>query len=239
MARFLTADAFEMPERHLELLPFRFERRQKDYLVSNIVGDFLALTHDEFDRLANLRIAPGDELYEKTYAAHLVTRGGQHAQHQLLALRLRSRMAFLRHVTPLHIFVVTLRCEHSCPYCQVSRQSTDRSLYDMSEETAQRALQIALDSPSTRIKIEFQGGEPLLNFPLIEKIVLRANAGAAGKKLDFVIASNLALLTDEHLAFCKEQGVLLSTSLDGPADLHNKNPSSTRRKQPRSGCEGD
>jgi sulfatase maturation enzyme AslB (radical SAM superfamily) len=38
-----------------------------------------------------------------------------------------------------------------------------------------------------------------------------------------VIASNLALLTDEHLAFCKAHKVLLSTSLDGPADLHNKN----------------
>src|SRR5258707_110937 len=225
MARFQTAEAFEVPAKRLELLPFRFERRAEDYLVSNMVGDFVALTHDEFDRLADLRLAPGDGLYEKTYAAHLVTREGQHAQHQLLALRLRSCMAFLRHVTPLHLFVVTLRCEHSCPYCQVSRQSTDRSRYDMSEETAQRALKIALDSPSSRIKIEFQGGEPLLNFGLIEKIVLAAKAAAqaSGKTLDFVIASNLALLTDEHLAFCKAQGVLLSTSLDGPADLHNKN----------------
>src|SRR4051812_34185905 len=225
MARFQTADAFEVPEKRLELLPFRFERRQNEYLLSNMVGDFVALTHDEFDRLVELRLAPGDGLYEKTYAAHLVTREGQHAQHQLLALRLRSRMAFLRHVTPLHLFVVTLRCEHSCPYCQVSRQSTDRSRYDMSEETAQQALRIALDSPSARIKIEFQGGEPLLNFALIEKIVVAAKAAApaAGKVLDFVIASNLALLTDEHLSFCKAQGVLLSTSLDGPADLHNKN----------------
>jgi uncharacterized protein len=106
----------------------------------------------------------------------------------------------------------------------VSRQNTDRSRYDMNEETACRALQIALDSPSSRIKIEFQGGEPLLNFDLIEKIVLAAKrlAPASGKKLDFVIASNLALLTDEHLAFCKAHDVLLSTSLDGPADLHNK-----------------
>jgi uncharacterized protein len=225
MSRFQSADAFEVLEKRLELLPFRFERRAEDYLVSNMVGDFVALTHDEFERLAELRLAPGDGLYEKTYAAHLVTREGQHAQHQLLALRLRSRMAFLRHVTPLHLFVVTLRCEHSCPYCQVSRQSTDRSLYDMSEETAQRALKIALDSPSARIKIEFQGGEPLLNFTLIEKIVVAAKtaAPAADKTLDFVIASNLALLTDEHLAFCRTQGVLLSTSLDGPADLHNKN----------------
>jgi uncharacterized protein len=226
MARFMTADAFNALDKPIEYLPFRFERRTHDYLVSNMVGDFVTLTHEEFHKLSDLRMTPDDELYKKAYRAHLVTRTGQQAQHQLLALRLRSRMAFLRDVTPLHIFVVTLRCEHSCPYCQVSRQSTDRSRYDMSDEMAQRALAIALDSPSARIKIEFQGGEPLLNFPLIAKIVTAAESSAAakaGKKIDFVIASNLALLSDEHLAFCKQHDVLLSTSLDGPADLHNKN----------------
>ena len=140
MARFATADAFELPEKSVELLPFRFERRVKDYLVANMVGDFVPLTFDEFSRFSELRIKPGDTLYEKLYAAHLITRQGQEAQQQLLALRLRSRMSFLRHVTPLHLFVVTLRCEHSCPYCQVSRQSSDRSRYDMSEDTAHRAI---------------------------------------------------------------------------------------------------
>lgn len=33
-------------------------------------------------------------------------------------------MAFLPELTRLHLFVVTLRCEHSCPYGQVSRQNT-------------------------------------------------------------------------------------------------------------------
>jgi len=95
----------------------------------------------------------------------------------------------------------------------------------MSEETAEKALRIALESPSSRIKIEFQGGEPMLNFPLIVKIVENAKASApkSGKQVDFVIASNLALLTDDILAFCKRNDVLLSTSLDGPADLHNRN----------------
>src|SRR5262249_45853255 len=54
-------------------------------------------------------------------------------------------------------------------------------------------------------------------------LAAKAAAPASGKKLDFVIASNLALLTDKHLIFCKAHDVLLSTSLDGPADLHNKN----------------
>ena len=86
-------------------------------------------------------------------------------------------------------------------------------------------MDIAFESPAVRIKIEFQGGEPLLNFPLISTIVsaAKAKAATADKKVDFVIASNLALLDETILAFCKENDVLLSTSLDGPADLHNKN----------------
>lgn len=225
MARFQPAEAFHAAADTLQLLPLRFERNGDSYLVSNMVGDFIRLSRDELDRLVDLRVHPGDGLYEKAYAAHLITGAGQTAQRQLLALRLRSRMAFLRQPTALHIFVVTLRCEHSCPYCQVSRQSTDRSAFDMSEATAEQALKIAFQSPSKRIKLEFQGGEPLLNFPLIAKIVeaAKAQAPAADKIVDFVITSNLALLDEAALAFCKANGIQLSTSLDGPADLHNRN----------------
>src|SRR5690242_11605730 len=193
MARFQSAEAYFAPKTSVRLLPFRFERSRGGYLVSNIVGDFVHLSSDEFGRLVEERITPGDGLYEKAYTSNLITRGGQTAQLQILAARLRSRLAFLREPTGLHMFVVTLRCEHSCPYCQVSRQSTDRSRFDMSESTAERGLRIALDSPRQRIKIEFQGGEPLLNFPLIEKIVHNAKASApkVGKSIDFVIASNL------------------------------------------------
>jgi uncharacterized protein len=226
MARFLAPEAFVPAAETLSLLPFNLERTgTSQYLVANMVGDFIRLTEDELHRLIDLEVKPGDGLYEKAYAAHLITGENQQAQRQLLALRLRSRMSFLRQITPLHIFVVTLRCEHSCPYCQVSRQSTDRSRFDMSEETAMRALDVAFSTPAGRIKIEFQGGEPLLNFPLIKFIVSAAQAGSRtkNKKVDFVIASNLALLNDEVLDFCKSNNVLLSTSLDGPADLHNKN----------------
>jgi His-Xaa-Ser system radical SAM maturase HxsB len=226
MARFLPPEAFVTASDELSLLPFNLERTGSgQYLVANMVGDFVRLTEDEIEKLTNLQVRPGDGLYEKAYAAHLLTNASQKSQLQILALRLRSRMSFLRHMTPLHAFVVTLRCEHSCGYCQVSRQSANRSRFDMSEETASRALDIAFQSHTRRIKIEFQGGEPLLNFPLIKTIVSEATrrSEVANKKVDFVIASNLALLDDTVLEFCKSNGVLLSTSLDGPADLHNKN----------------
>lgn len=95
----------------------------------------------------------------------------------------------------------------------------------MDEATASKALDIALSAPSPLIKLEFQGGEPLLNFELIRWIVLAAKKRAIplGKSLQFVITSNLALLNDDVLDFCAEHGILLSTSLDGPRDLHNKN----------------
>ncbi|MCP3393386.1 His-Xaa-Ser system radical SAM maturase HxsB [Bradyrhizobium sp. CCGB12] len=226
MSRFFLPGDFHGSNAPLQLLPLRFERTSaQQYLVSNIVGDFIRLDADEFQRLIDLRLNPGDGLYERAYSAHLVSREGQSAQHQILAMRLRTRMSFLRQPSALHMFVVTLRCEHSCPYCQVSRQSTDRSRFDMSEETAQRSLSIALQSPASRIKIEFQGGEPLLNFALIQKVVEAAKreAPTKGKEVDFVIASNLALLTDDILSFCRTNHVSLSTSLDGPPDLHNRN----------------
>ena len=224
MARFQEAGAFT-PTTDLQLLPLRFERLRGDrYLVNNFVGDGLLLNRRELDRIVSLDLAPGDGLYERAYEKLLVSTKGQRSQPQLLAMRLRSRMAFLKHPTALHIFVVTLRCEHSCPYCQVSRRSVDRERFDMSEETAMRALGVALSAPAPTIKIEFQGGEPLLNFPLIKQIVGWARRDVpAGKTLEFVIATNLALLDDNMLGFCRENSILLSTSLDGPADLHNQN----------------
>src|SRR5712675_2019575 len=191
MAGFREAAAFA-PATDLQLLPLRFERLRPDrYFVSNLVGEGLLLNREQLDRVVSLDLSPGDGLYERAYEKLLVSAKGQQSQLQLLAMRLRSRMAFLRQPTALHIFVVTLRCEHSCPYCQVSRRSVDRERFDMSEDTAIRALRIAFAAPTPTIKIEFQGGEPLLN--------------------------------DEVLDFCRVNSILLSTSLDGPGDLHNRN----------------
>ncbi|PTQ76751.1 His-Xaa-Ser system radical SAM maturase HxsB [Nitrosospira multiformis] len=95
----------------------------------------------------------------------------------------------------------------------------------MSQETADRSLDFVFKSPSPAIKIEFQGGEPLLNFPIIRYVVEKAKERNReyGKDLQFVITTNMSLLTDEVLAFCLAHDIHLSTSLDGPEDLHNRN----------------
>ncbi len=225
MSRFREPVAFQAANANWQLLPFRFERINSKVLVTNLVGEHLFLSADEFDRLAAGDLPTDSPLVRRLRAKHVIREGGDELPVELLAIKARTRYRRLAEFTSLHILVASLRCEHSCPYCQVSRQSSDRDAFDMSSGTAALALESAFRSPSQNIKIEFQGGEPLLNFELIEEVVAAAEARneTEHKNLGFVIATNLALLDDRVLDFCRAHDVYISTSLDGPADLHNKN----------------
>jgi uncharacterized protein len=217
--------ATSLPPHGWQLLPLRFHRLDADCVVlTNLVGEHVFVTPDELCAVADGTCAD-QELLARLRAAHLIQVPGETLPAELLAIKLRTRMRRLPDSTGLHIFVVTLRCEHTCRYCQVSRQSAAKSEFDMTEETARKALELAFRSPSPHLKIEFQGGEPLLNFPLVRWITAEAKRmnKEHGKDLAFVIATNLALLDEEILNFCAEDDVYLSTSLDGPQDLHNGN----------------
>src|SRR5205085_480325 len=126
---------------------------------------------------------------------------------ELLSVKYRTKQSLLKNFTALHIFVVSLRCDHSCPYCQVSRVSQDRAAFDMSRETADRAIDLMFRSPSPVLKVEFQGGESLLNFEVIRYIVQECKRRNDGRALEFVIATNLSPLNDEILEFCREHAV--------------------------------
>jgi uncharacterized protein len=214
-----------LPAHSWQLLPLRFHRIDADSLVlTNLVGEHVFVTPDELSTVVG-GICADQELLARLRAAHLIQVPGETLPAELLAIKLRTRMRRLPDSTGLHIFVVTLRCEHTCRYCQVSRQAAAKNEFDMTEETARRALELAFRSPSPQLKIELQGGEPLLNFPLVRWITAEAKRmnKEYGKDLAFVIATNLALLDEEILDFCAEEEIHISTSLDGPQDLHNSN----------------
>lgn len=214
-----------LPPRGWQLLPLRFHRFDDgSVLLTNLVGEHVFVSADELAAVVD-GTCQDQDLLARLRAAHLIQVPGETLPAELLAIKLRTRMRTLPDSTGLHIFVVTLRCEHTCRYCQVSRQSAAKSEFDMTKETAGKALELAFRSPSPHLKIEFQGGEPLLNFPLVRWITAEAKRmnQRYGKDLAFVIATNLALLDDEILDFCAQHDVHLSTSLDGPSDLHNAN----------------
>jgi uncharacterized protein len=212
-------------EENWDFLPFRFERMNGRVLLTNMVGEHVFIESDEFSLLADKTLPTDSTTFRRLRGKHIVRAVDEQVPLDLLAMKTRTRLRRLPEFTGLHMFVATLRCEHSCPYCQVSRQSSDKQRFDMSEETALQALQMTFTSPSRNIKIEFQGGEPLLNLPLLKFVVARALEmnQFEQRNLSFVIATNLALLDDEVIEFCRVNHIYLSTSLDGPADLHNKN----------------
>jgi uncharacterized protein len=225
--RFLPLSHFRESESSgYKLLPFRFTALDdRRYVLSNLVGDYMLATTDELQAIVHHGIPAGSDLYDQLRSKHFIYDADSAVAHELLGLKYRTKLSGLARFTALHMFVVTLRCDYSCQYCQVSRQTEDRSSYDMSAEIAKKSIDLTFQSPSPFIKIEFQGGEPLLNFELIKSIVCAAEErnAAERRQLQFVIASNLTHLSEEIFAFCADHEIYFSTSLDGPSDLHNSN----------------
>lgn len=227
MSRFVERAAFEKPLADgYRILPYRFMPLDGDsYVLTNMVGEFVVADRKDLEEFSRGELFYESELYKELKSKHFLIDKDSDVALDLLALKVRTSLGSLANFTGLHIFVVTLRCEHSCPYCQVSRANNDQREFDMTRETALKSLDLAFRSPSPAIKIEFQGGESLLNFDLIELIVEEASKRNETERRDlaFVIATNLAVLDDRALNFSARHDILISTSLDGPADLHNKN----------------
>ncbi|HGJ8973827.1 TPA: His-Xaa-Ser system radical SAM maturase HxsB [Pseudomonas aeruginosa] len=217
------------------LLPFRFMRfgdgTAHDVLITAETGEYLFLTDAQLRALLDKQLAPTNALYKDLLARHFIYEPRGHDPLPEMAAQYRSRKSFLLTGPALHIFVVTLRCNHSCQYCQVSRAPLAGDGHDLSEQDARDAVERMFESTSPVLTVEFQGGEPLLAFARIRQIVEHVveRNKAEQRDIQFVITSTLHHLTDEVLEFAKSHGILFSTSLDGPAALHNANrPTPTR-----------
>ncbi|MBF5043308.1 His-Xaa-Ser system radical SAM maturase HxsB [Aggregicoccus sp. 17bor-14] len=208
------------------LLPLRFLALDDSrYIVTNLVGEHLVLPRETVHALVRHELPMNSAAYAELKASHFVVDADSAVALDLLALKYRTKQAFLSQFTSLFMFVTTLRCEHSCRYCQVSRQSESKHEFDMTVETAKAAVDFMFKSPSPSLKVEFQGGESLLNFEIVKHIVARVEERNLQERraVEFVIATNLAPLSEEHLRFCADHHILISTSLDGPESLHNFN----------------
>src|SRR6185437_12299769 len=214
------------------LLPFRFHRlNDSKEVIVNEVGDYLIVPNGTAAAIINKTIDKYEqsELYGDLIANFFISEEIIPPLIDIFATRYRTKKSFLDNFTSLHIFVITLRCEHTCHYCQVSRVTSNKNLFDMSIDHINKGIDIMLNSPNPFLTMEFQGGEALLAFENIVYAIERTKqlATAKNKQVTYVICTNLAVIDENILLYCKENNVLLSTSLDGPAFVHNQN-----RKRP-------
>lgn len=208
------------------LLPFEFRRHADgSVLLVNECGDFLSVSAADFQCLCEKRFGDLTEgARHSLVSRHLICESARlDSTLELCANKYRSRREYLNSSTALHMMVVTLRCNHKCEYCQVSSAEDDAYKYDMPPSVAERVVDLVFQSPGNDLKIEFQGGDALLNWPTVMAAVRRAEQlnESNGKNLEFVICTNLYALTKEHLKDIKAHRIMISTSLDGPRCLHD------------------
>jgi His-Xaa-Ser system radical SAM maturase HxsB len=204
-----------------DLVPIRFREVGGDMLLTNQLGDWVFVSADEFRQIARDAIEPSSPLSAKLASKNFLR---SKVDKDALAARLRHKKRFLDYGPNLHEMVVTLRCNETCVYCHASRADMDAVDTDMSKETAEKAVDFALSTTSPALTIEFQGGEPLVNFPVVKHIIeygLTKNR-AYGKQLEFTMVTNLSLMDEEKLAYLVDNKVQICTSIDGPEPLHTK-----------------
>ena len=210
------------------LLPFDFTEISGMEVLVNELGDMIISPKGTVQRIVD-RTLPKDDLYKSLVANFFISEQIIPPLAEIYAERLREKKRFLESWTGLHIFVLTLRCNQNCVYCQASSQNEDSNGCTMSRETMEKSVELMFRSPSDSITMEFQGGEPSLVPDLIEfGIELAEDKNkTAQKEIHYVLCTNSIHLTDRLLDICKKYGIVISTSLDGPAFLHNANRGKT------------
>ena len=215
------------PQPNYRPLPLNFNARNlgPDLNVAiSSSSDHVFLTDAELATLVvephRLSIERQAELRSKFFLG-MGTKGGTQ---RLLMSRQAAKRETVNVGPSLHIIVPTLQCAHSCQYCQVSRSLEDQG-HTISIKDLDAACDSIFENRAPTLTVEFQGGDPLLRFDLVKHAIERITHRnhQEGRVIRFVVASTLHQLTVEMCDFFLEHKVVLSTSVDGPAALHNRN----------------
>nr|WP_280818665.1 radical SAM protein [Paenibacillus ihuae] len=133
---------------------------------------------------------------------------------------------------PQLILGLTENCNLRCKYCIFSgnyEEMRTHTFKRMEKKTALKSVQKYIDyieewkeyAPDKQPVISFYGGEPLLRFDLIQEVI--AYVQQKGFRTMFSMTTNGTLLTDSIIEYLVAHNVMISVSLDGSKEMHDKN----------------
>lgn len=127
------------------------------------------------------------------------------------------------------ILQVTQACNLMCDYCPFASKTVgdimrNHSSKQMSIEIAKKSIDFyAEHSDEAKVaKVGFYGGEPLIAFDLIRKVVEYAKTVIKDKNIIFTMTTNGTLINDEIINFLVENKFIVLFSIDGPQRIHDK-----------------
>lgn len=192
-----------------------YESEEKEALVSRVYDKYKTtegVTKDEvyecYDQITELK--ERGKLFSKDTFSHM-------------AGELKARTSGVLKALCLHI---AHSCNLNCSYCFASqgRYHGERAL--MSYETGKRALDFLVENSGTRrnLEVDFFGGEPLMNFDVVKKLVeyARSIEKEKNKNFRFTLTTNGVLIDDDVIDFANREMSNVVLSLDGRREVHDR-----------------
>lgn len=117
---------------------------------------------------------------------------------------------------PRVVVVPTWQCELRCRYCTIPKQGGRV----MSPEVLDQAIDLLLSADQDAYALHFFGGEPFLEWPLIQHAVKTGEARLPGR-IQYRFTTNGWALSPQRLRWLADYDVHLQLSLDGTPETQN------------------
>ena len=117
-------------------------------------------------------------------------------------------------------------CNLNCSYCFASQGKYHGERALMSYEVGKRALDFLVENSGSRrnLEVDFFGGEPLMNFDVVKKLVeyARSIEEEKNKHFRFTLTTNGVLVDDDVIEFANKEMSNVVLSLDGRKEVHDR-----------------
>ena len=120
------------------------------------------------------------------------------------------------------MLMVTHACNLNCNYCYESHKQNAYMDIDMAKDIIYREAQLIKENTAfDELEIDFMGGEPLMNFPLIKAVVEWLENDAVSVPWVCFASTNGTLLSDEIRAWLRvhKKSIMLAASYDGSSEM--------------------
>ena len=116
-------------------------------------------------------------------------------------------------------------CNLNCSYCFASQGKYHGDRAIMSFEVGKRAFDFLIENSGTRrnLEVDFFGGEPLMNWDVVKRLVeyARSIEGKYNKNFRFTLTTNGVLIDDEVIDFLNREMSNVVLSLDGRPEVND------------------
>ena len=117
-------------------------------------------------------------------------------------------------------------CNLNCSYCFASQGKYHGERARMSFEVGKQALDFLIANSGTRhnLEVDFFGGEPLMNWDVVKRLVAyaRTQEPLHNKNFRFTLTTNGMLIDDDVIDFCNREMSNVVLSLDGRKEVHDR-----------------